>query len=214
MDSMPNSVFPDLTSLGLDNLAPTGTNPQNKLYVKELQQAQAQAREQRAIEAAEKGLEAETAVAALVQAFKDNLAHKAASQPAYAYPSWRTPRPARPAPREYLNAKAVGDAVEALWLQGKEGRATEVLRRAINDAADGPQRLADQVRDEEAYLLQEAQDRALERAQSQAAGQISADEELAREMQGTRVRRAPMRLAPNNLNARATDPYDERSLEL
>ena len=208
---MPNSVFPDLTSLGLDNLAPTGTNPQNKLYVKELQEAQALAREQRAIEAAEKGLEAETAVAALVQAFKDNLARKAVSQPAYAYASWRTPRPA---PREYLNAKVVGDAVEALWLQGKEGRATEVLRRAIDDAADGPQRLSDQLRDEEAYLLQEAQDRALERAQSQAAGQISADEELAREMQGTRVRRAPMRLAPNNLNARATDPYDERSLEL
>ena len=209
MDPMPNSDSPDLTRLGLDNLAPTATHPHNKEYVKQLQKAQE--REQRAIEAAEKGSEAETAVAALVQAYRDKLARNAESQPAYAYPSWRGPRPS---PRQYLSAKAVGDAVEALWLQGKQDMAKEVLRRAWEDVADGPQRLSDQVRDEEAYLMQEAQDRALEKAQSQASGQITADEELARELQGTRLRRAPKRLAPNNLNARATDPYEERSLDL
>ena len=195
------SQVPDLTSLGLENLLPTGTNPRNKNYVPGLQ-------EQRAIEAAEKGREAEEVVAALIRAYQDSLASQAGPQLAYAKASWRVPESA---PKVYLDPEAVGNAVEELWLLGREDEATEVLRRAINEASNGPQRRSDQVRDRETYLEQIEQDRALEQQKLDEASQMLADERMAQELSGIRKRTATMRLTPSeHLNSKATTPYGEQ----
>ena len=133
MDSRPNSVSPDLSRPGLDNQ----------------QLREAQKWEERKREAAKKGSEARTVVAALVQASKDNLAIKAEQEPAYARASWRTPQSD---PKVYLSPDYVGWAVKWFWLQGREDKATAVLRRAIDDVANGPQSVSVHERTQKEHL--------------------------------------------------------------
>lgn len=223
MHSTTNRNVPDLSRLERNNLAPTGVHPYHKdlvriLKLQELQELQRQerlreVRKRRENEAAQKGFEAETAVAALVKAFKENRASKVGPSLAYARASWRVPEAAD---KEYISAKAVGERVEALWIQGKKGEARKVLRIAIDAVEDGPQRRSDQERDSEAYRLQQEQERAraLEEEQSLASAQLSADAKMAWRMAGerssSRVRPPTKWLTTDTLGGKATKPYANR----
>ena len=159
-----NRAAPDLSRRERNNLAPTGTHPNHKKTVRELQPLELQelevlerlreVRERRENEAAQKGFEAKSAVAARVKAFKENRASKVGPPLPYARASWRVPEAAD---KEYISAKAVGERVEALWMQGERDEARKVLRRAIDAVGEGPQRRSDQERDREAYRLQQEQ---------------------------------------------------------
>lgn len=209
-------ALPNLSTLSSrlerNNLAPTGTLPYHKEYVRELQ-LRREAHEQLKNEAVQKGVEAETAVAALVKAFKENRANRVGPPLPYARASWRVPEAAD---EEYISAHAVGEAVEALWMQGKEDEARKVLRLAIDAVGDGPQRKSDQERDREAYRLQQEQERAraLEQEQSLASAQQSADVEMALklsgERSGARARPRTKRLTTDTLKGKATKPYQEQ----
>ena len=217
MHSRTNRDAPDLSRLERNNLAPTGTNPIHKEHLRELRLRELheleilerlrEVRERRENEAAQKGFEAETAVAALVKAFKENIARKVGPPLPYARASWRVPEADD---KDYISAEAVGDAVEALWMQGKKDEARKVLRLAIDSVGDGPQRKSDQERDREAYRLQQEQ----EQEQSLASAQLSSDAEMAlrlsSERSGARARPSTKRLTTDTLGGKATKSYEER----
>ena len=209
MDSRPNSVSPDLSRPGLDNQ----------------QLREAQKWEERKREAAKKGSEARTVVAALVQASKDNLAIKAEQEPAYARASWRTPQSD---PKVYLSPDYVGWAVKWFWLQGREDKATAVLRRAIDDVANGPQSVSVHERTQKEHLeslrveqladLKSLRVKQLADLESLRVQQLADDEKYARNLQlrperPQRPIRPPAHLAPDRLGGSALRRYpSQRSI--